>query len=62
VAISDVVLNGVALVHKGRWPKCEPSRANVNVLNPGLKTDIGESSCVHAVEAELYGPIKRAAE
>jgi anaerobic selenocysteine-containing dehydrogenase len=44
---------GVALVHKGRWPKLDPNRANVNVLNPGNKSDMGESSCVHAVEAEL---------
>ncbi|HTY56488.1 MAG TPA: molybdopterin-dependent oxidoreductase [Candidatus Binataceae bacterium] len=44
---------GVALVHKGRWPKHDPSHANVNILNPGAKTDMGESSCVHAVEAEL---------
>jgi anaerobic selenocysteine-containing dehydrogenase len=44
---------GVALVHKGRWPKLDPNRANVNILNPGNKSDIGESSCVHGVEAEL---------
>jgi len=56
VKISDTVLDGTALVHKGRWPKYEESSANVNVLNPGHKTDIGESSCVHAVEAELRRP------
>jgi len=53
VKTSPDVPVGVALVHKGRWPKHDPSRANVNVLNPGAKTDMGESSCVHAVEAEL---------
>jgi anaerobic selenocysteine-containing dehydrogenase len=53
VKLSERVPEGVALVHKGRWPKSDPSGANVNVLNPGAKTDIGESSCVHAVEAEL---------
>ena len=36
--------------HKGRWPKREAARANVNVLNPGHKTDMGESTCVHGVE------------
>lgn len=50
---SDAVRPGVAVVHKGRRPKCDPSGANVNVLNPGDKTDLGESSCVHAIEAEL---------
>jgi anaerobic selenocysteine-containing dehydrogenase len=53
VTLSEQVPEGVALVHKGRWPKSDPSGANVNVLNPGIKTDMGESSCVHAVEAEL---------
>src|SRR6185369_461668 len=26
---------GIALVHKGRWPKLDPNGANVNILNPG---------------------------
>jgi anaerobic selenocysteine-containing dehydrogenase len=49
---ADVPL-GVALVYKGRWPKLDATGANVNVLNPGAKTDLGESSSVHAVEADL---------
>ena len=53
LAVSDIVPPGVALVHKGRWPKLDPSGANVNVLNAGRKTDLAESSAVHAVEAEL---------
>ena len=28
-------------------------RANVNVLNPGIKSDMGESTCVHGVEVEI---------
>ena len=44
---------GVALSHKGRWPKRQTDRANVNVLNPGVKADMGESSSVHAVEVKL---------
>ena len=44
VACSENVPRGVALVHKGRWPKLDPGHANVNVLNPGRKTDMGESS------------------
>jgi anaerobic selenocysteine-containing dehydrogenase len=53
VVCSDTVPPGVALVHKGRWPKLDPGAANVNVLNPGQKTDIGESSAVHSVEVEI---------
>src|SRR5262249_17775246 len=53
LAISDIVPPGGGLVHKGRWPKHETSGANVNLLNPGRKTDLGESSQVHAVEAQL---------
>ncbi len=53
VAVSDVVPRGVALSPKGRWPKREPERANVNVLNPGEKSDLGESTCVHGVEVVL---------
>ena len=41
------------LLHKGRWPKLEPSGRNVNVLNPGTKTDLGESSCVHGIEVSV---------
>ncbi len=51
--ISELVPRGVALSNKGRWPKLEPARANVNVLNPGLKSDMGESTCVHSVEVTL---------
>ena len=49
VALSHDVPVGVGLIPKGRWPKLDPNNANVNVLNPGHKTDIGESSCVHNV-------------
>jgi anaerobic selenocysteine-containing dehydrogenase len=47
VVISDVVAPGVALAHKGRWPKLDPAGTNVNVLNSGQRTDMGESSSVH---------------
>ena len=53
VAISDDVPRGVALVHKGRWPKLDSSHANVNILNTGHKSDMGESSSVHSVEVEI---------
>ncbi len=38
---------------KGRWPKREPQAFNVNVLNDGRKTDIGESTAVHGVEVTV---------
>jgi anaerobic selenocysteine-containing dehydrogenase len=53
VEISDDVPPAVALVPKGRWPKFEPSGANVNVLNPGFKSDMGESSAVHGIEVRV---------
>jgi anaerobic selenocysteine-containing dehydrogenase len=53
VTLSEAIPRGVALSHKGRWPKREAVRANVNVLNPGHKTDMGESTCVHGVEVAV---------
>jgi anaerobic selenocysteine-containing dehydrogenase len=53
VRLSDEIRPGVALAHKGRWPKRERNRANVNVLNPGTKTDMGESTAVHGVEVTV---------
>lgn len=58
VKFSEGVPWGVALVYKGRWPKLDASGANVNILNPGQKTDIAESSCVHAIEVEIAPLIK----
>jgi anaerobic selenocysteine-containing dehydrogenase len=53
VEISDAVPPGVAYAPKGRWPSHEATGANVNSLNPGDKTDMGESSAVHGVLVEL---------
>ena len=53
VTLSDGLLRGVALSHKGRWPKREEAGANVNVLNPGEKADMGESTAVHGVEVAV---------
>jgi anaerobic selenocysteine-containing dehydrogenase len=53
VTLSDVFPRGIVLSHKGRWPKQEASAANVNVLNPGQKSDMGESTCVHGVEVTV---------
>lgn len=53
LAIAETIPQGVAFSPKGRWPRQEGERANVNVLNPGLKSDMGESTCVHGVEVEI---------
>ncbi len=53
VRISEEVPKGVALSPKGRWPKSERGGVNVNALNPGTKTDMGESTAVHSVEVEV---------
>ena len=53
VELSDAVPPGVAYAPKCRWPSHEPAGANVNALNPGDKTDMGESSAVHGVVVEL---------
>jgi anaerobic selenocysteine-containing dehydrogenase len=50
VLLSDAVPRGVAYSPKGRWPKQEPGRANVNTLNPGEAADMGRSTSVHGVE------------
>jgi len=53
VLLSEEVPRGVALSHKGRWLASEPTHANVNVLNAGCKSDMGESTAVHSVEVEV---------
>jgi anaerobic selenocysteine-containing dehydrogenase len=55
---SSDVPRSVALSPKGRWPKFEPEGGNVNVLNPGGKTDMGDSSMVHGIEV-LVTPVAR---
>ena len=53
VEVTDAVPPGVAYAPKCRWPSHEAAGANVNALNPGAKTDMGESSAVHGVLVEL---------
>ena len=48
--IEAVSLPGVAVAHKGRWPKLERNGANVNVLHAGHAADMGESTAVHSTE------------
>ena len=53
VRASDDVGPGVALCPKGRWPKLEPSGANVNMVTDAIRTDIGDSSAVHSVHVTV---------
>jgi anaerobic selenocysteine-containing dehydrogenase len=53
VILSDAVPRGVAYSPKGRWPKREPARANVNALNPGEAADMGQSTSVHGTEVTV---------
>jgi anaerobic selenocysteine-containing dehydrogenase len=59
--LTDQLPRGVALVYKGRWLGGEASGANVNVLNGGAKSDMGESSAVHSVEIEVAAEAGQAA-
>ena len=53
VNISADVPEGVALAHKSRWPSLRKGGSNINILNPGLRTDIADSTAVHGLEVEL---------
>jgi len=53
VTLSDAIPRGVAYSPKGRWPKQEPGRANVNALNPGESADMGKSTSVHGVHVTV---------
>lgn len=52
----------LAAAHKGRRPKFETRAAVMNGLNPGHKTDIGRSGCVHAGKVELLSGKKSRGE
>jgi anaerobic selenocysteine-containing dehydrogenase len=53
VLLSAEVPRGVALAHKGRWLGTDAAQANVNLLNAGTKSDMGESTAVHSVEVRV---------
>lgn len=53
VILTDDVPRGVALSAKGRWPRLEAQGANVNVLNPGIPSDMGASTTVHGIEVSV---------
>jgi anaerobic selenocysteine-containing dehydrogenase len=51
--VADIVPPGTALTHKTRWARISPTGLNVNALNPGLRTDMGDSTALHGVEVEV---------
>ena len=51
--LSDMITPGALLVYKSRWLKMEKGRANVNMLCIARKTDMGESTSVHATEVTI---------
>jgi anaerobic selenocysteine-containing dehydrogenase len=53
VELSEDIPRGVAVAHKGRWLTRDAARANVNVLNPGSRSDMGDSTAVHSVEVRV---------
>jgi anaerobic selenocysteine-containing dehydrogenase len=53
VILSDDLPRGVAYSPKGQWPKRVAGHANVNVLNPGIPSDMGASTTVHGVEVTV---------
>ena len=53
LALSELIPRGVAYSPKGRWPGQESTGANVNALNPGIRSDIGASTSVHGIEVTV---------
>ena len=51
--VSTDVLKGTIVSYKGRWPKRSATQSNINILNPGEKSDMGESSSVHGIEVTV---------
>ncbi len=53
VAVDDLTPRGVGWAPKGRWPGAAPEGLNVNALNPGLRSDMGDSTALHGVEVSV---------
>jgi anaerobic selenocysteine-containing dehydrogenase len=53
VELWDGLPRGVIYSPKGRWPKRERTRANVNALNDGRRSDMGDATSVHGVEVTV---------
>ncbi len=53
VAVDALTPKGVALAPKGRWPSNAAEGLNLNALNPGLRSDMGNSTALHGVEVRI---------
>lgn len=53
VVVSAKTLPGVLWAPKGRWPSFATEKHNVNVLNPGLVSDMGQSTALHGIEVNI---------
>ena len=53
VQVSEMTPPGVVWAPKGRWPGAAPEGLNVNALNPGLRSDMGNSTALHGVEVTV---------
>lgn len=53
ITVSDKTPPGVGWAPKGRWPGKSASGLNVNALNPGLRSDMGDSTALHGVEVQV---------
>jgi len=53
VVIDDIAPRGVLVSYKGRWPKLEPSGANVNVLHQANASDVDGCSAVHGTRVRI---------
>ncbi len=51
--VSDMITPGALLTTKSRWPKWSEGAANVNLMHRARKTDMGESTAVHATEVTI---------
>jgi len=52
-AVDAIAPRGVAVSYKGRWPKMEPTGANVNVLHEPISSDVEGCSAVHGTQVTI---------
>ncbi|RUP00370.1 molybdopterin-dependent oxidoreductase [Hyphomicrobium sp.] len=53
IGLSSDIPQGVLLAPKGQWPKSSASHANINILNPGEKSDLAQSCAVHSINVSI---------
>ena len=53
IAVDTLTPPGVGWAPKGRWPGHAAEGLNVNALNPGLRSDMGDSTALHGVEVRV---------